>query len=80
MRDSATRLAHERAKRGITQRDFAALLGLKPPTLSPVENGHRQAWPKLRADAARLLGIDEDELFPPAERRLRHGAMSENSP
>ena len=58
-----TRLKRERMGQGIKQREFAALLGVAPATLSVIENGHRPPWPKLRRDAARLLGLDEADLF-----------------
>lgn len=77
MQVQATRLARERVRRGIQQKEFAALLGLSPSTLSTVENGHRAPWPKLRADAARLLGLDEDELFPLDDRSAWRGTASE---
>lgn len=71
-----TRLKRERLSRGIRQRELAALLGIAPPTLSVVENGHRPPWPKLRRDAARLLGLDEAELFP-EERSGSRGTVAE---
>ena len=77
MQISATCLARERVKRGIKQFEFAALLGLSPSTLSTVENGHRAPWPKLRTDAARLLGLHEDELFPPGERRAWRATVAD---
>jgi len=72
-----TELARLRVEKGIQQRELAALLGLRPTTLSAVENGWRVAWPKLRRDCARLLGCTEAELFPPGETLRRTGALHE---
>jgi len=56
-------LATERATRGLTQEQFARLLGIARSTLSNVENGHVQPWPRLRASAAQLLGVSSESLF-----------------
>ena len=56
--------------RGLTQRELAGLLGVARTTLSNVENGHVRAWPRLRSDASRVLGVPEDDLF---EARLEAG-------
>jgi transcriptional regulator with XRE-family HTH domain len=67
-KSAKTPLATERVARGLTQEQFARLLGVARSTLSSVENGHVQAWPRLRADAAQLLGITSEVLFAvPAE-------------
>lgn len=63
MRYAGTKLAQVREKRGMTQRAFAERLGLKPSSVSNVENGHVAPWPKFRRDAALILGISEEELF-----------------
>ena len=36
--------------------------------MSAVENGHVEAWPKFRRNAARILAVEEDELFPNDEK------------
>lgn len=59
----ASELARQRKARGLTRKKFAELLGIAPSSLGLVENGHVRPWPKLRADAARLLGVGEGELF-----------------
>jgi transcriptional regulator with XRE-family HTH domain len=48
----------------LTQRDLAELLGVSRTSVSAVENGHVEAWPKFRRNAAQILGMEEDELFP----------------
>jgi DNA-binding XRE family transcriptional regulator len=71
VRVPATELARQRTAAGLTQRELAQRLGVAGGTLSAIENGWRIPWPKLRADCARLLGIDEDILFPAEERGIR---------
>lgn len=36
--------------------------------MSAVENGHVEAWPKFRRNAAQVLGVEEHELFPNDEK------------
>jgi transcriptional regulator with XRE-family HTH domain len=77
MRLPATRLAEIRQERGMTQAQLGDLLGLSPSSVSAVENGHIRPWPRFRREAARCLGIDEDELFPEHEvPRERHSTTS----
>ncbi len=59
-----TKLAEVRRERDILQRELAAALSVTRSTLAGVEAGHSQAWPRVRRDAARLLGVEESELFP----------------
>ncbi len=66
-----TELARTRTAKGLTQRELALALDIKPATLSCVENGWNLAWPRLRRDAARILGVSEAELFPASERVRR---------
>jgi transcriptional regulator with XRE-family HTH domain len=68
---AVTELARQRRARGLTQRELAALVGVKPPTLSAVENGWQSPWPKLRAACAAVLDVAEDDLFPRDERGPR---------
>ena len=56
-------LATERIVRGLTQEQFAGLLGIARSTLSSVENGHVRPWPRLRASAAQVLGVSPESLF-----------------
>ena len=58
------RLSDVRSARGLTQRDLAELLGVSRTSVSAVENGHVAAWPKFRRNAAQILAVEEDELFP----------------
>ena len=62
--NAKTKLAEVRREKDILQRELAAALNVRRSTLAGVEAGHSQAWPKLRRDAARLLGVEESELFP----------------
>jgi len=52
------------AERGETQTACARAVGLVPPLLTQVLNGHRRAWPSLRQRLAEHLDRPEDELFP----------------
>lgn len=63
MRFAASALAKVREERGMKQKELAGLLGISPTTLSSVENGWVAPWPRLRRDAARLLGCSEESLF-----------------
>lgn len=56
-------LARERIAQGLTQEQLAARLGIARSTLSSVENGHVKPWPRLRADAAEVLGVTSETLF-----------------
>jgi transcriptional regulator with XRE-family HTH domain len=73
VRFPGSELAKAREARGIKQKDLARLLGITPTSLSSVENGWVAPWPRLRREAARILGCTEDDLFgsgepPPVER------------
>lgn len=65
MRYPGTALARVREAQHMKQKDLAMLLGIKPTTLPSVENGWVAPWPKLRKDAARVLGCTQEELFGP---------------
>lgn len=62
-RATTSSLARERNARGLTQEELANLLGVARSTLSNVENGYVQPWPRLRVRAAQLLGVPVDALF-----------------
>ncbi len=62
-RIATTSLARTRIARGLTQKELAAILGIARTTLSNVENGHVRPWPRLRINAARVLGVPEEDLF-----------------
>ena len=53
-----------RLKLGISQTKLAAQVGIAQGQLSNVELGKLRAWPKMRRDIARALGVSETELFP----------------
>ncbi len=59
-----TKLAEVRQDRELRQRELAAALDIARSTLASVETGHTRPWPKLKRDAARILGLEESELFP----------------
>jgi transcriptional regulator with XRE-family HTH domain len=63
MRYPGTELAKVREAQGIKQKDLARMLGITAASLSSVENGWAAPWPRLRRDAARVLGCTEFDLF-----------------
>lgn len=65
-------LAKERVERGLTQEQLALLLGIARSTLSSVENGHVQPWPRLKASAAQVLGVSSESLFDVPSDGSRH--------
>lgn len=46
-----------------TQKDLAEAAGYSTSTISQVISGQRKAWPKLRRELAKTLGVEEDFLF-----------------
>lgn len=52
-----------RLELGLSQTKLACLIGMAGSTLSSIELGKLQPWPKARKDLARTLGISEAELF-----------------
>ena len=59
-----SRLAEFRSLKGMTQKSLADALGVARTSVSAVENGHVEAWPRLRRDAAAILAVSEEDLFP----------------
>ena len=58
-------LVRERRQQlGLSQTKLACMLGVAESTLSDLELGKRQAWPKIRKALSRALGRTEPELFP----------------
>lgn len=57
-------LKQYRQARGLSRDAFARLVGVNSANVYTVETGRRRSWPKLRKDAARVLGVSEEELFP----------------
>jgi uncharacterized protein len=57
------RIREIRMKLGLSQAELARRTHIASPNLSAIENGHREAWPKLRRRLVRALKITESELF-----------------
>jgi transcriptional regulator with XRE-family HTH domain len=53
-----------RQELGLSLTKLAQLVGTAESTLSNIELGKWQPWPKIRRDLARTLGVKERELFP----------------
>jgi transcriptional regulator with XRE-family HTH domain len=49
---------------GLSQTKLACKAGVAESTLSDLELGKRQAWPKIRKALAEALNVTEKELFP----------------
>lgn len=62
-----TPLRWARLNAGYTQVDLAHALGIHPSNISKVELRARRSWPRLRREAALVLGIPEAVLFPGGE-------------
>jgi len=58
------RVRQTRLKLGLSQVELARRARTASANLSAVENGHREAWPKLRRRLARALKTKESQLFP----------------
>lgn len=58
-----SRLKQARVDMGLTQRDFAELIGYSIPTISSWENGTRTPNADQRHDLAAALDVPEEELF-----------------
>lgn len=50
---------------GLSQTRLACLIGMAGATLSNLELGKQQPWPKAKHDLAKALKCSEAELFPP---------------
>jgi transcriptional regulator with XRE-family HTH domain len=57
-------IRERRQQVGLSQTKLACMLGVAESTLSDLELGKRQAWPKIRKALSRALGETEVELFP----------------
>jgi len=60
----SNRVREIRMALGISQAELAWRIHTASPNLSAIENGQRDAWPKLRRRLARALKVTESELFP----------------
>jgi transcriptional regulator with XRE-family HTH domain len=63
----ARRLAHVRRHCGLTQEQLAARSGMTSSTVRRIESGHEARPDTIRA-LARVLGVDELDLYGLAER------------
>ena len=57
------RLKEERARRGLTQADLAAMAGVSRKTINTVENGVFVPSTVLALRLARALGVSVEQLF-----------------
>jgi transcriptional regulator with XRE-family HTH domain len=57
-------IRQRRQELGLSQTRLACMLGIAESTLSDVELGKRQPWPKVRKALARTLNVPERQLFP----------------
>ncbi|MFC2059009.1 helix-turn-helix transcriptional regulator [Chloroflexota bacterium] len=57
-------IRERRQKLGLSQTKLACMIGIAESTLSDLELGKRQSWPKIRKALSRMLGASEKELFP----------------
>jgi transcriptional regulator with XRE-family HTH domain len=57
-------IRERRQKLGLSQTKLACMAGVAESTLSDLELGKRQTWPKIRKTLSRILGLAEGELFP----------------
>jgi len=61
-------IRERRQQLGLSQTKLACMIGVAESTLSDLELGKRQSWPKIRRALSRVLGLTEAELFPPDDR------------
>lgn len=57
-------IREKRQELGLTLDQLGCRVGVAYSTLSDMELGKRQPWPKARRDLAEVLGVTEEELFP----------------
>jgi len=58
------KIKERREELGLSQTRLACLIGMASSTLSNLELGKQQPWPKARHDLAKALGLTEEQLFP----------------
>ncbi|MGG3466772.1 helix-turn-helix transcriptional regulator [Neobacillus pocheonensis] len=66
-----------RRQKGLTQTQLGLKLGIHPTNITMVEREHRRAWPKLRKQIAKELGVLEELLFD-ANGNLKRGTKNES--
>ena len=57
-------IRERRQQLGLSQTKLACRVEIAESTLSDLELGKRQSWPKIRRALSRVLGVSEAELFP----------------
>jgi len=58
------RIRDRRNELGLSQTKLACRIGMAQGTLSNIELGKLQAWPKVRKNLAKVLRLSIAELFP----------------
>jgi transcriptional regulator with XRE-family HTH domain len=66
-------IRERRQQLGLSQTKLACMVGVAGSTLSDLELGKRQAWPKIRKTLSRILRSAEVELFPVEEGSKKGG-------
>jgi putative transcriptional regulator len=61
--ESMTKLEYVRREAGLSQVKLAKRIGISSTAIVQVERGHRKCWPKLRKQLARILEVEEENLF-----------------
>ncbi len=78
--DPVNRLREMRKLRGISAAELGRRLRVDPSVIRHVEAGRAYAYPRLRRGVARVLGVDERELFgdqDTAPEKVRSGPAAE---
>ena len=57
------KIREQRQKLGLSQTELARMVGVAESTLSDLELGKRQPWPKARRTLAEALKVTEEALF-----------------
>lgn len=58
-----SRLELVRRGKALTLKQLAEKVGVGEGLVAQVEGKHRRAYPKLRTELAKVLGVDEQRLF-----------------
>ena len=57
-------IRQRRQELNLSQTKLARMVEIPASTLSDIELGKRQPWPKVRADLSKALGVTQAQLFP----------------